>query len=171
MVRLGLLEVRLPVLADHDRRGQEHRLQRNDQRQHRPPRPLAKPAAKATRLLKIQESVAAARRSALGENPSRAIVQSLADLGERRGIVIVSSSWLNLVERRCSRVTSAPRRQGKDASRAAILLQLLAQPPSPTASTSPVTARSWEGDVADRPLRLPGRYSLNPSRPGCGQQL
>jgi hypothetical protein len=93
--------------------------------------PLAGDTAKATRLLKIQESVAAARRSALGENPLRAIVQSLADLGERRGIVIVSSSWLNLVERRCSRVTSAPRRQGKDASRAAILRQLLAQPLSP----------------------------------------
>jgi hypothetical protein len=84
MVRLGLLEVRRPVLADHDRRGQEHRLQRNDQRQHRPPRPLAKPAATATRLLKIQESVAAARRSALGENPcaqsSRASLTSVNDM-------------------------------------------------------------------------------------------
>jgi len=72
------------ILADHDRRGQEHRLQRNDQRQHRPPRPLAKPAATATRLLKIQESVAAARRSALGENPcaqsSRASLTSVNDM-------------------------------------------------------------------------------------------
>ena len=68
---------------------------------------------------------------ALSQTPCAQIVQSLANLGERRGIVIVSSSWLNLVERRCSRVTSATRRQGKDASRAAILLQLLAQPLSP----------------------------------------
>jgi len=32
MIRLGLLEVRLPVLADHDKRGQEDRFQGHDQR-------------------------------------------------------------------------------------------------------------------------------------------
>jgi len=32
VIRLGLLELRLPVLADHDERGQEDRLQRHDQR-------------------------------------------------------------------------------------------------------------------------------------------
>jgi hypothetical protein len=36
VIRLGLLEGRLPVLADHGKRGQEDRLQRHDQRQHRP---------------------------------------------------------------------------------------------------------------------------------------
>src|ERR1700733_7272553 len=36
VIRLGLLDPRLPVLADHDERGQEDRLQRHDQRQHRP---------------------------------------------------------------------------------------------------------------------------------------
>jgi hypothetical protein len=56
-----------PIMTDADRN--IACLQQNDRRQHRPPRPLAKPAATATRLLKIQESVAAARRSALGENP------------------------------------------------------------------------------------------------------
>jgi hypothetical protein len=32
VIRLGPLELRLPVLADHDERGQEDRLQRHDQR-------------------------------------------------------------------------------------------------------------------------------------------
>jgi len=32
VIRLGLLELRLPVLADHDERGQEGRLRRHDQR-------------------------------------------------------------------------------------------------------------------------------------------
>jgi hypothetical protein len=36
VIRLGLLECRLPVLADHDERGQEDRFQRHDQRQRRP---------------------------------------------------------------------------------------------------------------------------------------
>jgi len=36
MIRLGLLERRLPVLSDHDERGQEDRFQRHDQRQRRP---------------------------------------------------------------------------------------------------------------------------------------
>jgi hypothetical protein len=36
MIRLGLLEGRLPVLADHDERGQEDRFQRHGQRQRRP---------------------------------------------------------------------------------------------------------------------------------------
>jgi hypothetical protein len=36
VIRLGLLERRLPVLADHHERGQEDRFQRHDQRQRRP---------------------------------------------------------------------------------------------------------------------------------------
>jgi hypothetical protein len=36
MIRLGLLEGRLPVLADHDEGGQEDRFQRHGQRQRRP---------------------------------------------------------------------------------------------------------------------------------------
>jgi hypothetical protein len=36
VVGFGLLECRLPVLADHDKRGEEDRFQRDDQRQHRP---------------------------------------------------------------------------------------------------------------------------------------
>jgi AAA ATPase domain len=36
VVGLGLLEGRLPVLADHDKGGQEDRFQRDDQRQRRP---------------------------------------------------------------------------------------------------------------------------------------
>ena len=35
MIGLGLLEGRLPVLADHDERGQEDRFQRHDQRRPR----------------------------------------------------------------------------------------------------------------------------------------
>src|SRR5215510_8907055 len=36
VIGLGLLEGRLPVLANHDKRGQEDRFQRHDQRQRRP---------------------------------------------------------------------------------------------------------------------------------------
>lgn len=35
VIRFGLLEGLLPVLADHDERGEENRLQRHNQRQHR----------------------------------------------------------------------------------------------------------------------------------------
>jgi hypothetical protein len=96
---------------------------------------------------------------ALSQTPCAQIVQSLANLGERRGIVIVSSSWLNLVERRCSLITSTPRRQDKERVPRCDTPAAHGATAKPTASTSPVTPRSWEAmsriDHSDFPVVTP----------------
>jgi hypothetical protein len=75
VVGLGLLEFRLPVLADHDERRQEDRFERHDQRQHRP-RPVHNPAAPQSQPVPVRHM------PATGHHPQRKPKLPVDDSGD-----------------------------------------------------------------------------------------